>query len=519
MAVPLALAALGAPAFAATERADFNNDGRGDILIGVPGEDTKHASDAGAVNIVYGAFDPPYLNGNLGQFIHQNSDNVNDKEENGDHFGASVAVGDFNGDGYDDAAIGVPDEDVGSVGNGGGVEVIYGSPTGLTPKAVVHDQFLTQDKDGVRGKAQTGDHFGAAVAAADFNGDGKTDLAVGVPGEDAGATDAGAVNVLYGSTTGISTSNDIILTQNTGSGDAEPGDGFGARLAAGDLDGNGKYDLVVGIPQETVSGAAGAGAIETFYGAADNSGLTGAGSNFVSEDTPNISSTAEAGEHFGAALTTGDVNGDSRADVVIGVPGQSVSGAGAGAIHVIYGSVSGLTTAGEQEITQDSDNVGDQAEAGDGFGSALASADVNGDGKNEVVVGIPGEDVNGMADAGATETLYGSPAGTTTSGDQFISQDSPGIVDKAETGDLMGAAVSAVDLNGDGKADLVAGAPGEYVKAARAGAMSIVFSSPTGSGLSSNNDLFISQNTDSVNSSAEPDDMFGAPLAGTSGSS
>jgi len=100
---------------------------------------------------------------------------------------------DFNGDGFGDLAVGVPGEDIGSISNAGGVNVLYGSSSGL---AAAGNQFWSQNSKGVIGVAETGDAFGTVVATGDFNDDGYSDLAIGAPLESVGsATDAGGVNV------------------------------------------------------------------------------------------------------------------------------------------------------------------------------------------------------------------------------------------------------------------------------------------------------------------------------------
>lgn len=112
---------------------------------------------------------------------------------------------DFNGDGIQDLAIGVPLEDIGGIFNAGAVHVLYGSLAGLQTSSPV-DQFWRQDSPGVDNFSEPGDEFGHSLASGDFNNDGYGDLAIGVR-EDLGVFDsAGAVNVLYGSSIGLRTS-------------------------------------------------------------------------------------------------------------------------------------------------------------------------------------------------------------------------------------------------------------------------------------------------------------------------
>jgi len=168
-------------------QADFNNDGAEDLAVGVPGEAVNGVQFAGVVHVLYGSAGG--ITGTGSQLFTQ----VGDTPEAYDQFGAELAAGDFNHDGFADLAASAPDESVGSLGGAGAVSVLYGSATGLTSSG---GQLFTQ----VGSTPEEGDGFGVGLATGDFNHDGFADLAAGAPWEDVGSVgDAGAVSVLYGS--------------------------------------------------------------------------------------------------------------------------------------------------------------------------------------------------------------------------------------------------------------------------------------------------------------------------------
>jgi hypothetical protein len=136
---------------------------------------------------------------------------------------------------------------------------------------------------------------------------------------------------------------------------------------------------------------------------------------------------------------------------------------------------------GYQEWYQDRTGVLGEADYHDNFGAALVTADFDGDGYDELVIGAPGEVVDTADNAGGVNVLHGSAAGLTESGDQLLKQSNPGLLDQSEDDDAFGAALAAGDFNGDGFDDLAVNAPGEDVGGVTdAGAADVLFGTATG---------------------------------------
>ena len=332
--------------------------------------------------------------------------------------------------------------------------------------------------------------LGSSDVAADFDNDGFADLAVGVPGENGSA---GAVNVLYGASGGLSGTGGQVFTQVAGN--PEAGDGFGWELAAGDFNNDGFADLAVGAPFEGVGGTGAAGAVSVLYGVAG--GLTTTGGRLFTQ----VGGAVEAGDQFGFALAAGDFNDDGFADLAAGAPGEAVGSAdSAGAVSVLPGSAGGLTATGGRLFTQ----VGGAVETFDLFGWALAAGDFNNDNFADLAVGAPGEAVGGAGGAGAVSVLPGSAGGLTATGGRLFTQ----VGGNPETGDEFGWELTTGGFNNDGFADLAVGAPFEAVGAAGgAGAVSVLYGSA--GGLTTTGGRLFTQ----VGGAVEAGDLFGFGLA------
>ncbi len=392
---------------------DVNADGCGDVLLGMPDIDWGEKTDSGQAVLFHGV-----ATGSLTEYTFLNFD-----DQANAHFGASLAfAGDVNGDGFSDVIVGAPGY-THDHHEEGRAYVFYGYVLGIADVAAWQaeaDQQLA--------------HLGSSVSTAgDVNGDGYADILVGSEGYDDGAAEEGAAFIWYGM--------DGIVN---GAVDGTPGNAdwyrdsesasafFGASVSpAGDINGDGFADVVIGSPQYT-NGQSSEGAAWVFLGSGGGVSMT---ADIVYEGGQTL---AQLGR---SVFTAGDVNGDGYADVVAGAPGYNAGSGVEGRALLWYGSADGMRG------TSKWDDTG--SEAAGLFGYSVSTAgDVNGDGFSDIIVGAPGID----GDTGAAYVYHGGPDGPS---------EEIGFPKRSnqEDADFGASVASAGDFNGDGYSDIVASAP------------------------------------------------------------
>ncbi|MFE3432796.1 trypsin-like serine protease [Streptomyces sp. NPDC059171] len=415
---------------------DFNGDGVEDIAIGDPKATVGGHVAAGLVRIVHGG-------GKGTAEINQDLDWVPGGAEDGDWFGESLATVDYNEDGYTDLVVGIPAEDVGSEGNAGFVDVLYGGSGGLgtgTQKYTHLEQGV--GSGAIAGSAsEAGDRMGHSVAAG-TTAAGEPWLLIGVPGEALGAVKAAGMAFYVRGGTSVSLHQDKPGVP----GGVEADDAFGSSVT-GDA-----HHLAVGVPGEAIGTNKESGAVALFGHTLDAQGMpTVVGG--LDQDTESVSGAAEPGDEFGASVAMADyrVSGASqdRASVlVIGSPGEDLTVDGsdrvdAGRAILVRIDASGTWTylRSLNSGTNDDDVTG-TAETGDRFAETVAVVNtaprqVGSTGTMRIAVGAPGEAIGTVAGAGAVTTF--SPFGAAGAADRWLEAgDGDGIPVSPGTGHHLG---------------------------------------------------------------------------------
>ncbi|MGK7893564.1 MAG: calcium-binding protein, partial [Xenococcus sp. (in: cyanobacteria)] len=470
---------------------DINGDGIDDIIIGDPSANPVDNSSTGESYVIFGGtnvgqtgtIDPKYLNGSNG-FILRGIDPT-------DASGESVSnAGDLNGDGFDDLVIGAPGAypngkiyPSGTIIGSGASYVVFGS-NDVGNTGVIELDTLNGNNGFVINGIDPFDGLGTSVSnAGDINGDGIDDILLGAPFassyETNGTDYIGESYVVFGKSQ-IGADGSLELSALDGDngfllpGSEENSSGISGLSVsnAGDINGDGIDDLIIGAPSAEPNGNNRAGESYVVFGK-NNIGSSGSlplstlnGSNgFVIQG---ISEGDNAGRSVSNA---GDVNGDGIDDLIIGATfADANSNSDAGESYVVFGN-NNIGSSGSLPLASlDGRNgfVIPGLDEEDNLGSSVSNAgDVNGDGIDDLIIGASGVDSNGKESVGATYVVFGAVhLGSNGSLDlSSLDRTNGFVINGVNEYDFSGRSVSnAGDINGDGFGDLLVGTSnGSYV--------------------------------------------------------
>jgi len=307
---------------------DLDGDGAFDLAVGAPGDD-ENGPERGEVWILFLDTEGKVIRE---QKITDSDGDFNGDLDDDDRFGSAIAaIGDVNGDGITDLAVGAPNDDDGP-SNAGAVWILFMRMDGTVDAW----QKVSDSEGSFGGSLDAEDHFGAAVAGmGDLDDDGIPDLVVGAPGGDKSGTDRGEVWVLFLDSEGKVRDEERIADGDGGfEGALADNDSFGSAVAnVGDLNGDGIPDLGVGAPNDD-DGAANAGAIWILIMKTD--GRVDAWQK-VSGEAGEFNGNLEADDHFGAAIAgIGNINNSGLADLAVGAPGDDDGDTDQGAVWILF---------------------------------------------------------------------------------------------------------------------------------------------------------------------------------------
>lgn len=383
------------------------------------------------------------LNGNNGVLL----EGINDADE----AGTDVATGDVNGDGIEDLIIGADYADPNG-NESGETYVVFGDDDGFS------DSIQLSSLDGSNGFTINGeassDYSGRAVGTVDINGDGIDDIVVGAPEAN---SQTGKAYVIYGKSSGFSSTIELSSLSGTDGfviNGRDVGDFTGNAFAAGDIDGDGFEDLMIGAQYGGGAGAIGEvsvihGKSGSFSSPYDLSGIT-PGDGFTIYGESNY-------DEIGADLASGDINGDGFDDIIMGSTDNST-----GKAYVLFGKGSDFSTSYQlSNMTSSEGMLINGVASADKAGHAVASGNINGDNADDVLIGAPGAGGTSYGDPkpGRSYVVFGSANSLPGTLDLSSLDGSNGFrIDGDADDDKAGESIAAADINGDGYDDVIVGA-------------------------------------------------------------
>ncbi len=473
----------GAYGFGVSTIGDFNDDGFDDLIISARTADNS-GTNSGSCYVVFGAAQPLPVNFDVAQLNGSNGFAMHGESANDTACWSVSEAGDVNNDGLSDLIVGARSANPITVQTGAAY-VVFGT------SATMPSEFNLSTLDGNNGfrliGEASGDFFGDAVSAAgDVNHDGVDDLLIGATRADNNGTSSGAAYVVFGRANFPASVAVADLDGNDGfllNAEAA-GDGLGIDVSqAGDFNGDGIDDMLVGAYQADPVQLDLAGKAYVVFGRDSNH----QGGDFpailelanLDSSTGVVLHGANAGDTFGRVLTAaGDINHDGTDDIAVQAPSEDSNASSAGAVYIIYGSTS-LITSPLQVSNLDGTNgfVMLGASSSDQTGQSLSyGGDFNGDGRDDLMIGVPNAD-SPVTNAGSSYLLYGWDLPFPASFDIDNLPNANGLVIEGnDSWDRAGIDTSqGGDFNGDGYSDLIISATGNDFNGESVGTVFVIF--------------------------------------------